>query len=91
MLLTSAEVILCKCGITIDIERIALDLNGVIHVELCRCHGIVAIASPGIAPGWELCSPSLQLTGELTCSSHTHRGTAMKALLSLEDQLSDPR
>ena len=91
MLLTSTEVILCEAGIIVSIKGIALDLNRVIHGVLRRCHGIVAIASPGIAPGWELCSPSLQLTGELACSIHTHGGTAINALVTFADQLGDPR
>ena len=49
-LLTSLEVSVFKCVVSVNSKGIALDLNGIIHVLLCGCHGIVAIPGQGIAP-----------------------------------------
>jgi hypothetical protein len=49
-LLTSLEVSVCKCVVNVNGKGIALDLNRVDHVELSKCHWIVAIPGQGIAP-----------------------------------------
>ena len=49
-LLTSLEVGIFKCVVSVNRKGIALDLNRVVHVVLCGCHRIVASLNQGIAP-----------------------------------------